>query len=199
MILSVLFSCCLAVTMSPVFAQDWKLKKSNEEIKVYAAKAEPGFNMIKVEAVLHGNLKRFYAIMKDVKNNNKWVYNTKQSHMLDSVNTNDFRYYAETMLPWPLSNRDMIIRMQFRHDSVNNQLILKATGVPDALPEKKGIVRIRRFAGDWQVKQEKNNKLSITYFLKLDSGGSVPTAATNIFVATGPFETFKNLARLLKQ
>ena len=200
MILKIVLSFGLICQAYSLFAQDWKLRKSNDAIKVFTAKeANSEFDIIKVEALVNGTIQKLMSILKDVSNNNKWVYKTKRSYMIDSVNSNEFLYYAETGVPWPFNNRDMVIRMQFKLDSINNSLQVQATGVPRAIPEKKGIVRINKFDGLWQVKQESNKKLAINYLLKINPGGSIPPGVSNMFVSNGPFETFNNLSKLLKQ
>jgi hypothetical protein len=183
-----------------LLAQDWKLRKSNEHIKVFSS-TEPNseFDIIKVEAVLDGTIQKLVAILKDVSNNNKWVYKTRRSYLIDSINADEFLYYAETAVPWPFSNRDMVIKMLFMPDTINKKLIVQATGIPKAIPEKQGLVRISKFDGYWQVMQESNNKITINYLLKVDPGGSIPPGISNLFVSNGPFETFNNLARILKQ
>jgi hypothetical protein len=48
------------------------------------------------------------------------------------------------------------------------------------------------------VKYDGKGRLFIVYFLEMDPGGSVPAWITNMFVAKGPYETFSNLAEVLK-
>ena len=200
MILKIVLSFGLIWQVFSLFAQEWKLSKSNEHIKVYTAKASASkFDMIKVEAFVDGTLQKLINILRDVGNNKKWVYKTKRSYMIDSLSPSEFLYYAETGVPWPFSNRDMVIRMQFMLDSMNNTLQVQATGVPHAIAEKKGLVRISKFDGLWQVKQETNKKLTINYLLKIDPGGSIPAGVSNLFLSNGPYETFNNLAKLLMQ
>ena len=188
---------CQSVSLS---AQDWKLRKSNERIKVFSS-SEPhsDFDIIKVEAEVDGTIQKLVSILKDVGNNNKWVYKTRRSYRIDSVNADEFLYYAETAVPWPFSNRDVVIKMLFIPDTINKKLIVQATGIPEAIPQKQGLVRIKKFDGYWQVTQESNNKITINYLLKVDPGGSIPPGISNLFVSNGPFETFNNLAKRLKQ
>jgi hypothetical protein len=83
-------------------------------------------------------------------------------------------------------------------DTINTLKVI-ATGVPDAIPSKKGIVRIRTFNAIWNVKSIGNNQLLIQYFLNVHPGGNVSPAISNMFVSKGPFQTFKNLSVLLKK
>jgi hypothetical protein len=183
------------------FAQtNWELSKDKNGIKVYtASNSTSKFKSIKVEANVEGTLEKLMNILMDVSNNKNWVYNTRYSYLIRKTSKNDILYYAETSLPWPISNRDMIIRMQFFHDTINKTLKVIATGVPDELPEKKGLVRIKYFNGLWDVKYNDENKMLINYILTMEPGGSVPAGITNMFISKGPYETFNNLSNALKK
>ncbi|MDQ6812519.1 MAG: START domain-containing protein [Bacteroidota bacterium] len=178
----------------------WQLSKDQNGIKVYTAKeASSKFKEIKVEATLEGTIQKLENILINVGKTKGWVYGTKDSYIIKKISPNEILYYSETSLPWPVSNRDIPIKMVLTPDARNNTLKVVATGIPDAIPEKKGIVRLPYFNATWDVKSEGKNKLNITYLLKMDPGGSVPAGVTNLFVSKGPFETFNNLSELLKQ
>jgi START domain len=180
--------------------EEWKLSRNENGIKVYTAKGENSkFKRIKVEAIIPGSIEKLRGVLLDVSNNKRWVYHTRQSHLVEQINANEILYYAETSLPWPISNRDMVIRMNFNMDSVNNYLVVTAVGEPEAVPVKEGIVRIRQFNGRWEVKSQPSNQIAITYYLTVNPAGSVSPGITNMFVAKGPFETFNNLAGLLRE
>lgn len=136
--------------------------------------------------------------MRDVENNKDWVFSTKQSYLLRQINANEILYYSETALPWPVSNRDIPVRMRLNLNNANNTLKVTASGEPNALPVQKGVVRIQFFTTSWDVKYDGKNKISITYFLRMDPSGNVPTQVTNMFITKGPYETFENLSKLLK-
>ena len=184
---------------SLVVAQ-WKLNRNEKGIKVYTASGENSkFKRIKVEASFAGTIDKLTAILMDVGNNKHWVYHTRKSYLVQLVNPNELLYYAETSLPWPLSNRDMAIRMSFAADTVNQTLLVTAVGEPDAVPANKGLVRIRYFNAKWEVKKINDNEIEITYYLTVNPAGSVSPGISNMFVTKGPFETFSNLSALLQK
>jgi hypothetical protein len=41
------------------------------------------------------------------------------------------------------------------------------------------------------------NKIQIEYILKINPGGGIPPWMVNMFIARAPFETFKNLSRII--
>ena len=182
-------------------AQDeWKLTRNEKGIKVYTASGENSkFKRIKVEASITGTIDKLMAVLLDVANNKQWVYHTRKSHLVQLVSPHEVVYYAETTLPWPLSNRDVAIRMSLVPDTINNALTVTAIGEPDAVPLNKGLVRIRYFQAKWEVKETNENEIAITYYLTVNPAGSISPGISNMFVTKGPFETFNNLAGLLRR
>jgi len=196
--LFLVFFFALAVKASA--QQGWELSKDKNDIKVYTRKTDSSdFKSVKVEAVFTGSCEKLAGILMGVDKNIKWVYNTKSLHLIQRFNANELIYYAETSLPWPMRNRDQAIRINLFPDSINHALKITTVGEPKAIPETKGIVRVPYFLGVWQVKEIANKEISIEYYLNVDPGGSIPAWISNMFVAKGPYETFINLSKLLKQ
>lgn len=191
---------CFLTTGASSFSQPkWSLAKEKNGIKVFTSlNGTSKFKSIKVEAVLTGTLEKMVQLLLNASSNKDWIYNTKESYIIKRIGPTETLSYTETSVPWPASNRDIVINMQLNLDSKNNALKVVARGVPKAIAEKKGIVRIPFFNSLWDIKYDGKGKLLINYFLEMDPGGSVPAWITNMFVAKGPYETFNNLAEVLK-
>ena len=184
-----------------VFCQDgWELSKEGNGIKVYTTTLyNSSFKSVKVDCTLEGTINKLIAVLKNVDGNNHWVYNTKQTHLVKNISDMEFIYYAETSLPWPLRNRDMVINMLFDKNNTSSILTVKQTGMKDEAPEQDGKVRVPYFNGLWEVSRVDEKYISIHYQLSVDPGGSVPSWAYNMFVSKGPYKTFTNLAELLRK
>ncbi len=195
-----LIAFCLLLFLRQGFSQTrWQLAKEKNGIKVYTSlDGVSKFKSIKVEAVLAGSIERLISLLSDASTNKDWIYNTNASYLIKRISPTETLSYTETSVPWPASNRDVPINMHLNYDDKNNILKVIAKGVPAAIPEKKGIVRIPFFNSMWNVKYDGKGKLYINYFLEMDPGGSVPAWITNMFVSRGPYETFNNLAAKLK-
>ncbi|WP_207496440.1 START domain-containing protein [Aridibaculum aurantiacum] len=174
--------------------------KDKNGIKIYSAKEGTAkYKSIKVEAIIPGNLERLLKIMMDPNSNKDWIYRTHQSYLLQRYSNNEVLSYTETSLPWPASNRDVPLRVKMSMDEKNGSLKIYSTGVPNAIPEKAGIVRIPYFNSVWDIRYKDANTLYIIYNLQMDPGGNIPAWVTNMFVAKGPYETFVKLSELMKQ
>ena len=178
----------------------WQLSKDNNNIKVFTRKTDSSdFKSVKVEALLTGTCDKLAGILLGIEKQIKWVYKTKSLHLIKRFSQNELIYYAETSLPWPMRNRDQAIHIIIYLDSANQSIKIITKGEPNAIPVTNGIVRVPYFLGVWQVKTISPGKIFIEYYLDVDPGGSVPAWMSNMFVAKGPYETFMNLAELLRK
>ncbi len=177
----------------------WELAKEKNGIKVFTRKeTNSKFKSIRVEATLNGTLDKLLRVLMDAGSNKNWVYNTNNSYIIKRLGTYETISYTETNVPWPGSNRDIPLHMHLIPDRKSNTLKVITKGEPEAIPQKKGIVRIPYFNSWWDVKYDGRNKLSIVYFLEMDPGGSVPAWLVNMFIAKGPYETFTGLVKVMK-
>ena len=199
--IKVLWITIFSVTLSgTAYAQEgWDLTKEKNGIKVFTARQPSAkYKDIKVEAVFPGTIQKLVGIITNIGQTKNWVYGTKESYIIKKINANEILYYSQTELPWPVDDRDIPIKMRWIIDGKNNSLKVFASGIPNAIPQKKGVVRIPYFNASWDVKFDGKNKLMISYILKMDPGGTVPSSMTNLFITKGPYETFINLLELLK-
>lgn len=178
----------------------WQLVKEDPDLKVYTAvSGSGGFKSIKVDAVFEGSWDKFMAIVFDVESQPNWVYGTRQASILKKVSNQEILYYVDTDLPWPASDRDSVIRMRIKENRAGNILTITSEGEPRSYPLQKNKVRVPRYGAKWEVREVGKDKLSFSYLLQVDPGGSLPSWIVNLFVSKGPYETFRNLAQLLKK
>jgi hypothetical protein len=111
----------------------------------------------------------------------------------------DFIYYTETELPWPMSNREAVVHMRFNIDSLPKFLIITGTGEPGWVAPRSGLERVSHYKAKWRVTMPTAQTIRINYEFELDPSGNVPAWVANMTSDKGPFETFSNLAKKLKE
>lgn len=190
-----------SLLMNPCQGQyNWKLEKEKNGISVYLSDvAGSDFKAVKVECTLTGTYAKLFSILTNVSHFTDWIYNSKTSKLLRQNNPLDFIYYSETHMPWPLSNRDEVIHLRIKTDSLPRFLTISGTGEPKFFPTIPGKVRITHYKANWKVTMPTAKSIQIIYFLELDPGGSIPAWIANSFADEGPYGTFNNLAEQLKK
>ncbi|HEY2722293.1 MAG TPA: START domain-containing protein [Chitinophagaceae bacterium] len=177
---------------------NWKLSRDKEGIRVYLSEnPKSKFKSIKVECTLQGTFDKLISVLTDVGHFNNWVYSTKSSYIVKKISPLDFYYYTETFIPWPMSNRDLVIHLKIIKDSLQRFIRITSINENGLMPEKDGKVRVIYFAANWYVTMPTQKTISIVYTIDIDPGGSLPAWLVNSIADKGPYETFKKLSGML--
>ncbi|RYZ19993.1 MAG: hypothetical protein EOO16_18240 [Chitinophagaceae bacterium] len=196
--LSVLLPLLLLLAPALAHAQGWKLTRNRDGIKVYQSEGSSGFRNIKVECELAGSFEGFTKVLGNVAGFRNWVYGNKQAYILKRTDANDYYYYSETAIPWPLQNRDAVVRARIERDPQGRWLKLTESGVSGLVPPQEGKVRVTKSNITWTLTQKAPGLLGIVYVFEAEPGGSIPAWIANAFADKGPYESFKKLSVLLK-
>lgn len=179
---------------------NWKLEKDKNGIKVYLSGVKgSSFKAAKVECNITGTYNKLIALLTNVPHFTDWIYHNKLSRVLKRISPYDFIYYTETSMPWPMSNRDAVIHVQIRTDSLPRFMTITGTGEPRYIPEESGKVRVPYYKAVWKVTMPTAQTLAVTYIVELDPGGSIPAWIANMFAEKGPYESFSNLEEELNK
>jgi START domain len=184
----------LAVCSAGIRAQNWQLKKEEDGIRIYTA-ATPNSNVrsVKVECTLHAPLSQIIACLLDVDAQKNWVYNCKNSRLVEQIKDNEFVFYSQVDLPWPATNRDYISHITIAQPS-SSLVTIDANAEPNKEPQKKGFVRVVSSRAHWDL-VPMGDQTKVVYTLHFDPAGSVPAWLTNMFITKGPLLTFHKLGQ----
>lgn len=202
--LHLVVGCALWLGGASVSAQvpsvtNWHLVKEGAGIEVYTAPVpSSGRKYIKVSATLEGTLEGVKDLFLDIDRQASWVYQTRQAYLVTKTDAGHLLYYNHTHLPWPASDRDVVIHMRLEEDPARRSLVIIQEAVRSAIPAVKGMVRVTHLKGYWQFREHSKGKLQVVYYLDVDPGGSLPAWIINLFIAKGPYETFVKLRELVK-
>ena len=180
-------------------SSDWKLVTEEGNIRVFTRKTtRSDFKEVRILAILEVEFGAFIDALNDVPAYGEWVYKCKNPRKLNFVNSNELYYYVQTDLPFPLSDRDLVVHSKQWMSEDGMSYHTHSTAVPDVLEEVKGIVRIQSYESFWDVTQDEYGRLLIDYRVVADPGGYLPVWMVNMAVTQGPLETMKNLETFVK-
>jgi hypothetical protein len=173
--------------------QDWELKHEEEGIKVYTRPVENSdIKAVKVECTVEATLSQLTAVLLDIPASPEWIYSTKFCRVQKTISSSELIYHSEIDVPWPVSNRDFIVRVKFEQDSITRKLTVDGENLPQYLKAQEDVVRIMHTESNWTV-TPRNKYLDIVFTLHVNPGGSIPAWLINLFATRGPLETFRNL------
>ncbi|SHG79315.1 START domain-containing protein [Chryseolinea serpens] len=173
--------------------QSWELKNEEAGIKVYTRTVQKShIKAIKVECTIEATLSQLTAVLLDIPASDEWVYATKFCRVQKTISSSELIYHSEIDVPWPANNRDFIVRMKLKQDSITKKLTVDGENLPHYLNEQEDVVRIMHTESNWTV-TPRNKYLDIVFTLHVHPGGSIPAWLVNLFATRGPLETFRNL------
>ena len=132
----------------------WERIIKQSGITVYR-REDPKSNMFefKGQGIIKAEIPKIIALLQDVKLMPKWVEGCKRAKLLyknfdeNSYNMRikDYRMiiYGENKVPWPLSNRDYILRGRIAYSKKRDAAYINLLNTKHKkMPPKKGIVRM---------------------------------------------------------
>lgn len=174
---------------------DWVLKTKEKNLKLYTRNSdESGVKEVRIRTQISTTLEKLLLVLGNVPNYQKWVYKCSESKMVKVDTNDDYHYYTRYDFPFPLSDRDIVVRSRQWLDK-EGIFYSHATLVKNMVDLKKGIVRIKDFDAHWKIIQREDGVLDIDYVVQTHPGGSLPSWAINLGIAKGPIETMKRLIK----
>ena len=183
------------------FSQDgWDLKLDKEGIRVYTKILDNSpFKAVRTVCTIDASLNQVMAVLLDIPGSVNWLYATKSCSVLKQISPSEIIYYSEIEVPWPVNNRDFVVRIKVTQDEKTKVVTMVGENKPTYLPENKNIVRIQKSSAKWVIVPLSKNQVKLEYILQVDPGGSVPAWLINMFATKGPYESFKNLREQVKK
>ena len=195
--LVLLLSILLFISLDVFSQASWEVDKNKDGIVVYTrAEKNSSFISFKAVATIDASTDEIINILKNVDSYTKWYGYTKTSKLIKQENGVQYNY-VETIFPWPFANRDMVYRMSI--NSLPSGVVeISLNGLPDYIPEKKGITRMKKAEG-YLLLKPLNGKTEITYEFHSEPGDNIPTWLANNSIAELPFKTLLGLRAVIKE
>lgn len=174
---------------------DWALAKDSNTVRVYT-RVYPGSKMkeFKGEMVVKATPEKLLGIMKDGKSFSNWMHNTYGSYVIKSVSDNEYYCYMANKAPWPVQDRDNVIRYLVKRPN-NRTVVLEMTAMADFIPRVDGCVRVEKMKGTWVFESIGNGQSKVTQQVHAEPGGNIPAWLANSAVVDNPYNTLLGLKK----
>ena len=192
------FLLVLSVQLS-LAQSDWKLRIDEDSIRVWTGHQETSkIKTIRSEFTLRASRDEFLRELMLIERYPEWQYKALKCHTLQKVSAREVIYYCEVEAPWPVTNRDMVIRLQVHDQAGSADFRVTTHSDTFPVPLNDDLVRVPMSTAEWSIRVAGPRLLKIKYTVQVDPGGSVPAWVINLVAAQAPFQTFKNLKRRLE-
>jgi hypothetical protein len=165
---------------------------------VYTRKKEgEKFKEIKILTRYQTTLNTIMAAFDDTEAHKDWVFKTPESYTVEKINDNTLIYYIKSDLPFPVSDRDLVIKYKWTQNPETKIIITESVGVVGKVEEIDSNVRVKDFVSNYTLTPQQDGWIDIKYYAKMDPAGNLPAWLVNMAVTKGPIITMENLFTLL--
>ena len=176
------------------FAHKWEFVKEKDGIKIYTAKdPKTSFKMFRGEAILITQMERVTNMVGNVKNVEWWDKSVREINVLAYIENKNIKYYLVYDVPWPFSDRDLCVESKITDDPVTGKRVIFSTPLPDVVPEKAGIIRIKNYWQRWILQPLDKNRIHVILEGYVDPAGSVPAWLYNMVITDTPLKVIRGI------
>lgn len=173
-------------------AANWTLAKDEDGVQVYLSqvpgsryKSFRGVTLVKADVATLGHLQ------ENLRVSCAWLYACAQMRLL-KYSEDAIWVYLDTKLPWPAEPRDIVLKVS-TEETPDGGMIRHLQAAPDYIPPVKDRIRVPRVSGIWRMVPKGPELTEVTYEMRGEPGGSVPSWLANQFVVDAPFESLRML------
>jgi len=180
-------------------AQSWNFVKQKDGVSIYTRKEENSpLKAFKGVMELRADLEKVYLLVADAQNFNGWDKSIRDIRLLAYEKDKFSLYYLIYDLPWPLTDRDICAEARIEIDEGSGQRIIASRSLPERVPEKPHMVRIRRYWQRWTLQSLAAGTLRITLEGFADPAGSVPSWLYNMVIVDTPLKLMREIRKRLE-
>jgi hypothetical protein len=177
LIILLLITKAVSVTAS-IEGASWLLVKDKQGVKLYTASID-GSDYVAVKAVaqIDASLETIVAVLGDGEGCNQWRELCQSSRVLQTLPDRERTIYMVLNMPWPLSDRDMVIHSRTTLDNENKAFTVNFTSAQDSYPIQDYIRAIS--TGRYHVRVTSEQQVEFSMVMHTELGGNLSPSIIN--------------------
>ncbi|KMQ75229.1 START domain-containing protein [Marinobacter subterrani] len=174
----------------------WTLRKEDGQIRVYTID-QPGssFKAFKAVGVIDAPIENLMAVMINPGSCVEWVYNCTESRVLGEGGFHDRYAYSVNDMPWPVTDRDYVLRIRTRGDQSSGEVVMDLNATPNKLAANEDRVRVDRSDTLYRFTPE-GDSTRMVWVQHTDPNGSLPGWLVNSLLVDIPVRSMQALERV---
>ncbi|GAA0849139.1 START domain-containing protein [Marinobacter szutsaonensis] len=172
---------------------DWELRTETDNIRIYTA-GQPGskFKAFKAVATIDVPIENLMAVMINPASCTEWVHNCSESYAFGEGDFHDRYAYSVNDMPWPVADRDYVLRIRTRGDRASGEVIMDLNATPDLRAESSNRIRVDRSDTLYRFIPEGDSTRMI-WVQHTDPNGALPGWLVNSLLVDIPMRSMQAL------
>ena len=192
--------CVLLTATTPALSNEapWTLEKEEEQVQLYTRPvAGSPFLEVKATTLINAPIARVVEAFGTGEGCSAWRAICKSSEIISAVSDTESYVYLVLDMPWPLSDRDMVIHSKAHIDQAARTVTVQLEPASSKHPAT-DYVRAES-SGEYTVKELSEQQVELTFIMHTDLRGDLPPEAINPRVADSTLTDVLALRRLTEK
>ncbi|MEM6707424.1 MAG: START domain-containing protein [Pseudomonadota bacterium] len=176
----------------------WRLDRSRKGIDIFTRSVEGSrFRAVRATMVVDLPIEALVALVRDTEACPSWAHLCKSSRVVEETSETDMLVYTLNDIPWPVSDRDAVARVEWRRDADTGRVVMTATAVPSPVEGPSGAVRLTNAVTEWRFLPLADGRVAVESEAHVDPGGPMPAWLINRMLLDAPYKTLTNMREIL--
>lgn len=176
----------------------WKLEREDQGIALYSGPvADSPFLAVKAVAQIDAPAEKVAQLLGDGNGCSAWRAMCKSSEVLSKVSDSESIVYLVLDLPWPVSDRDLVVRSIANIDTQAKTLHVTLESASSEHPVQE-YVRAES-SGEYELKVIGDTRSEFTYIQHTDIGGDLSPDLINPSMLSSTFDDIRRLQQLAEK
>jgi hypothetical protein len=180
----------------------WHKVNESDGVKVYA-KDNPDRSLPTFRGVgeVAASVQDTLAVLFDISRNCEWVQRCAESRVLEELGETGRIAYSRSTAPWPVADRDVIVRISVQYDAGTGKVRSPFQSVPShpRAPRVDGVVRMPTLAGYYFLAPLSDKRTQVTFEVDADPGGELPAFVVKWASRSIPVDQINGLRKQVKR
>jgi hypothetical protein len=160
--------------------------------------SDSGFQAFKAVADLDVPLENLMAVMINPESCKEWVHNCTESYAFGQGEFHDRYAYSVNDMPWPVTDRDYVLRIRTRGNADTGEVVMDLNAVPGMRAEFNSRVRVDR--SDTLYRFTPNgDKTHMVWVQHTEPNGALPGWLVNNLLVDIPVKSLQALEAVAKE
>jgi len=176
---------------------DWRILFSDQGLTI-SSKRVQGSRVLAFRAsgMMEAPIGQIMEVMRRLEIVDEWMPDIREKFSLEIVSDVEVITYSTNRLPFPFSDRELILHNSLHLDRERNYIVLDMVSLNDYdYPVKKGAVRAVMKCGEMMVRPAGARKTEVALLLYVDPKGAIPAWLVNWAQRRMPYNFLKALEK----
>jgi hypothetical protein len=197
--------CCLLFSASGALSVtadgDWELVMDKNGIKAYSRKVcGSGIFEFRAVMVVDAAPEVVGEMLRDVPSDTEWLPYCDEARVLEKQDQNNFTIYLSFDLPWPVKDRDLVMKSVTEYDFDHARAISNLFSAEvAACPPNDSHIRMTDMTGQYVFEFVTRQRTGIIHTYRADLRGNIPEWMANYATQNNIYNTFMNMKKMFKK